>query len=100
MSINLVTQRKSTGTYQGGEGTYKCTIGNCRPARSRSIMRVRLTAATGGWIFIPASGATVDVADADYLHYGFWLKKTTDEDGVLTYNEVQTFAGSNLDRER
>ena len=32
------------------------------------------------------------MADADYLHYGFWLQKTTDEDGVLTYNEVETFA--------
>ena len=30
-------------------------------------------------------------------HYGFWLKKTTDEDGVLTYNEVETFAGSSLE---
>ena len=53
---------------------------------------------TGGWVFTPNPKVTVDVADADYLNYGFWLKKTTDEDGVLTYNEVQTFAGSNLDR--
>ena len=83
------------GTYQGGEGTYKCT-GNtdCTVTVNN---KGELTAATDGWIFIPASGATVDVADADYLHYGFWLKKTTDEDGVLTYNEVQTFAGSSVD---
>ena len=31
---------------------------------------------------------------ADYLHYGFWLKRTTDADGMDTYNEVETFAGS------
>ena len=31
------------------------------------------------------------MADADYLHYGFWLKKTT-KDGATTYNEVETFA--------
>ena len=37
---------------------------------------------------------TVDVADADYLNYGFWLMRTTDEDGVLTYDEVSTFAGA------
>ena len=36
----------------------------------------------------------VDEDDADYMHYGFWLKRTTDEDGVLTYNEVETFADS------
>ena len=34
--------------------------------------------------------------DAEYLSYGFWLKKTTDEDGVLTYNEVETFARSSF----
>ena len=39
-------------------------------------------------------GATSDVADADYLHYGFWLKKTTTQDGATTYNEVETFAGA------
>ena len=50
----------------------------------------------GTWHFTPAEGATSDVADADYLHYGFWLKKTTDADGATTYNEVQTFAGSSI----
>ena len=34
--------------------------------------------------------------DADYLHYGFWLKRTTDADGATTYNEVETFAGSSI----
>ena len=50
----------------------------------------------GDWVFTPDEGATSDVADADYLHYGFWLRRTTDEDGVLTYNEVETFAGALL----
>ncbi len=36
------------------------------------------------------------MADADYLHYGFWLKRTTDKDGAVTYNEVETFAGSSV----
>ena len=35
-----------------------------------------------GWAFIPDEGATSDVPDADYLHYGFWLKRTADADGV------------------
>ena len=51
---------------------------------------------TAGWIFTPDEGATSDVPDADYLHYGFWLQRTTDEDGVLTYDEVETFAGSSV----
>ena len=50
----------------------------------------------GGWIFTPDPRVTTDQPDYDYLSYGFWLKKTTDEDGVLTYNEVETFARSSL----
>ena len=49
-----------------------------------------------GWIFTPDPGAKSYVADADYLHYGFWLMKTTDADGAITYDEVQTFAGSSI----
>ena len=30
------------------------------------------------------------------MNFGFWLKTTTDEDGAVTYNEVETFAGSSL----
>ena len=47
-----------------------------------------------GWTFTPDADETVDVPDANFLNYGFWLKKTTDEDGELTYNEVETFAGA------
>ena len=48
------------------------------------------------WVFTPDAGATSDVPDSDYLYYGFWLKKTTDKDGAVTYNEVETFAGSSI----
>ena len=56
------------------------------------MARAVLTATTGGWIFTPDPGATSDVADAEYLSYGFWLMRTTDADGATTYNEVETFA--------
>ena len=85
---------ETSGTYDGAMGRYTCTgTGNCTVVLDAEGM---ITGMTGGWVFTPNPRVTVDVADADYLHYGFWLKKTTDEDGVLTYNEVQTFAGSNL----
>ena len=45
-----------------------------------------------GWIFTPDPMATTDQPDYEYLSYGFWLQKTTDEDGVVTYDEVETFA--------
>ena len=47
---------------------------------------------TGGWIFTPDPMATTDQPDYEYLSYGVWLQKTTDGDGVLTYDEVETFA--------
>ncbi len=43
--------------------------------------------------------ATSTCPTTDYLHYGFWLKKT-DADGAVTYNEVETFAGSSVGPKR
>ena len=72
------------GTYRCDDASDDCTVTvNAKGA---------VTVMTDSWVFTPDAGATSDVADANYLSYGFWLKKTTDEDGVLTYNEVETFA--------
>ena len=45
-----------------------------------------------GWVFTPDPGAKVYVVDTEYASFGVWLKRTTDADGVLTYNMVDTFA--------
>ena len=83
------------GTYNGAMGTYTCDGNdNCTVTVNG---KGEATAVSAGWTFTPAAGATIDVADADYLHYGAWLKKTTDADGATTYNEVETFAGSSID---
>ncbi len=82
-----------SGTFNGAMGTYVCTgTIDC----TVEIVDGELSGVTGGWVFTPDEGATSDQPDYDYLHYGFWLKKTTDEDGVLTYNEVETFANSSI----
>ena len=84
-----------SGTYDGAMGTYICNTGNGGADCSVTVNdEGKITAMTDGWVFTPASGAMVYVKDADHLHYGFWLKKTTDKDGVLTYDEVETFAES------
>ena len=89
------------GTYNGAMGTYRCNGGNTgcsvEIGDDTFMEGVQLGIRTmTGWVFIPDEGATSDVSDSDYLHYGVWLKKTTDEDGVVTYNEVETFAGSSV----
>lgn len=82
------------GTYNGAMGTYTCS-GSSTCTATVNAMGM-LTALSDGWVFTPATGATSDQQDYDYLSYGFWLKKTTDSDGVITYNEVETFANSFL----
>ena len=85
---------RKAGTYNGAEGEYRCTAACTVVLDDKGVV----TALTN-WIFTPDAGATSDQRDYDYLHYGFWLEKTTDEDGVLTYNEVETFAGSSFSDE-
>jgi len=82
------------GTYNGAMGTYACAT---TPTCTVDVNAMgKLTGFSDGWIFTPARGATSDQPDYDYLSYGFWLKRTTDSDGVLTYNEVETFANSSV----
>ena len=81
------------GTFNGAMGTYKCadTASNC--SVTVNVMgEVSAVSDDDDWVFIPVDGAQIDVPDANYLSYGFWLKKTTDADGATTYNEVETFA--------
>ena len=85
---------ETAGTYNGAMGTYRCNSDDSGGSDCTVTLDAKgaITAMTAGWVFTPDAGATSDVADSDYLHYGFWLMRTTDADGVLTYNEVETFA--------
>ena len=81
-----------SGTYNGTPGTYRCdSSSGCTVTFDQGEM-----SSLSGWVFTPRKGATTDQPDYDYLHYGFWLKQTT-KDGAVTYNEVETFAGSSMD---
>ena len=83
------------GYYNGAKGTYRCNgAAMCTVNIGTVEGKLTIIDMSQGWIFTPDPGVTSDVADSSYLHYGFWLKKTTDEDGVLTYNAVETFAGA------
>ena len=75
-------------------GTYRCnqTSGNCTVTVDADS---KVTAVSLGWVFTPDEGATSDVPDADYLHYGVWLQRTT-TDGATTIDEVEVFSGSTI----
>ena len=85
---------EAAGFYNGAMGTYKCNgASDCTVMVDAMGM---ITDMSAGWIFTPDMDETSDQPNYDYLNYGFWLKRTTDADGVLTYNEVETFAGSSV----
>ena len=86
---------EAAGTYNGAMGTYRCNGSNdCTVTIDADG---DISAMSDGWVFTPDAGATSIVADSDYLHYGFWLKRTRDSDGAVTaYDEVETFAGSSV----
>ena len=90
---NMVDAAEVAGTYDGAPGTYRCN-GNddCTVTLTRDAMGKVTTAVSAGWIFTPDEGAKVYVVDTEYTSFGVWLKRTTDADGVLTYNMVDTFA--------
>ena len=89
-----VNEAAIDGKFDGADGTFECLSADCSIETDDDG---KLETVGGTWRFTPADGATVDVDDADYLHYGFWLMRTTDADGATTYNEVQTFAVSSVD---
>ncbi len=82
------------GTFDGAAGTYRCVDDNGCTVTVDAKGKVT-GVGDNEWVFVPDTGVTVDVADKDYMSYGFWLMRTTDKDGT-TYNEVQTFASSNV----
>ena len=78
------------GTFGGGAGTYRCTNG-AGVTCSVTLDDRGVPAAMGGtsWVFVPDSGAMVQVPDYDHLYFGWWLD--ANEGGAWGF---QTFAGA------
>ena len=77
--------RSFSGTFDGAPGTYSCPADNCTSARSDA----GALSIGAGWQFKADTGATVTIADADHLHFGWWLRKGADGDPAW----VHAFAG-------
>ncbi|MCY4350443.1 MAG: hypothetical protein OXC25_11415 [Thiotrichales bacterium] len=85
-----------TGTFYGVSGRFSCAA-DCTVNRDSDDM----VTITGAMIFTPTVPdgteatdlkAKYAMADADYLHFGHWMKSTKQSDG--TYKHViQTFSG-------
>ena len=88
-----VNEGMHRGRFDGAMGTYLCSAADCGVTVND---KGEVIAMPGAWTFTPDSGAMVDVADADYMYYGFWLDTTLKDGAVSSYDAVQTFAGSSL----
>ena len=85
------------GTLDGAAGMFRCqTSGGCTITTADDDDNT-VTIASGNVIwFTPNAGATVDIDDADYMTYGFWLDTTTKDGAIASYDMVQTFVTSSL----
>ena len=85
-----VNEGMHRGRFDGAMGTYLCSAADCSVTVDDEG---KATAMAGTWTFTPDAGTTIDVADTNYLYYGFWLDTTTKDGKVTSYDTVQTFTG-------
>ena len=87
-----VNEGAFAGKYNGAAGMFECASSNCSIATDEDG---KLETVVGTWHFTPSKGETSPVPDSDYLHYGFWVDSSMDEDGDPVYM-VQTFSGGSM----
>lgn len=82
-----------SGTFMKAPGTYTCiATGGCTMAATEA----GVTVVDAQWTFTPAAGATLQQPDAQYLQFGWWVRKDKDgptHAGVL-YREVVPQVGT------
>ena len=92
---NIDSDRTLTGSFNGVEGTFKCTGDQCTAMANDNGDLIDLV---GAWTFTPKGDVkTLKVPDArydsDYLSFGYWISETTTASG--SWFEVGTlFDGS------
>lgn len=79
-----------TGTYMGAAGTYKCVSDVCTSIAAGAN---GIDLGTG-WTFTPAGGAVLQQKDAQYLQFGWWVRK--DKDGPTHAGVIYSPVGTGL----
>ena len=65
------------GTYDGAPGIYRCAGTDCT---STNDGKSGPSAMGGTWTFKPDAGAMTSPPDSNYLYYGWWVSKDSDDD--------------------
>ena len=76
-----------SGTFEGADGAYVCTPAAGSPCRStlRHGGGYELSGG-GGWRFVPAPGAMVEVRDVEFRYFGWWLRDRADAQAVGVFH--------------
>ena len=77
-----------TGTFRGARGKFECTGTTCTSTNIDGA----ITLGTG-WAFDPDAGAMVQVADANYMYYGYWGRVNLNPLALTGSYAFDTFAG-------
>ncbi len=98
VTATAATPVRVSGTYQGASGTYTCTgaqvAGACISQMTNDGIKL---GGTSTWSFTPNEGAMVQVADTEYVEFGWWLNENAtneDTDHARIESFAQTHGGS------
>ena len=80
-------QFTARGTYDGAPGEFRCT--GTDACTSTNDGKAGPSLMTGTWHFKPDVGAMTSPADANYLYYGWWVRKDADDEPT----SASAFAG-------
>ncbi|MCY4283810.1 MAG: hypothetical protein OXC65_00540 [Thiotrichales bacterium] len=91
-SITIKDGDSERGMLFGQSGRFSCASSNCVITRNGEDS---VTFGGGTLSFDPDSGEPMvkyGDPDSDYTHFGYWMKSTTQRDGIVEH-DIRTFAG-------
>jgi hypothetical protein len=87
-------EREFAGTLQGGAGMFACTADCTVTVNSKG----EITAFAGTWSFTWDKDVKIDVADMDYMYFGWWVNGPTGANDDNEYSYMfQTVSGGSVD---
>ena len=78
VDVAIPPDQDHAGTFDGASGTYRCTSQACSVSTDA---QAELSGVQGDWHFRPDPTVTVDVADDDFMYFGYWMNESTDAAG-------------------
>ena len=79
---------KLRGSFDGASGTFQCSGGACTVRNTGGGYVL-----DGTWTFRTSKTSRVNVPDEEFMHFGWWRKKTN-ETGAFTYGPISGVGGS------